>query len=43
VLVPDSYAFVPEDNPGPLVDALLRLLDELENAEPTRAPGAAAA
>jgi pimeloyl-ACP methyl ester carboxylesterase len=39
VLVPDSYAFVPEDNPGPLVDALVRLLEELDGREPAGACG----
>ena len=39
VLVPDSYAFVPEDNPGPLVDALVRLLEELDGREPAGAGG----
>jgi pimeloyl-ACP methyl ester carboxylesterase len=39
VLVPDSYAFVPEDNPGPLVDALVRLLAELDGREPAGAGG----
>ncbi len=43
VIVPDTYAFVPEDNPGPLDDALLELLDELERAEPGRASGTAVA